>query len=65
LKKLLFSINANKNLVFELKLNTGGPNIAKSFLPKNFGDIGKFGDNGTFGDIETEITILFKNKKNA
>ena len=33
---------------------TGGPNIAESFLPKHFGDLGKFGDMGT------EINFLFK-----
>jgi hypothetical protein len=32
-----------------------GPNIAESFLPKNFGDIGEFGNIGTFGDMGTEI----------
>jgi hypothetical protein len=30
-------------------------NIAESFLPKNFGDLGKFGDIGTFGDIPLSL----------
>ena len=45
-------------------MHTGeGGNIAESFLPKNFGDIGKFGDIGTFGDMGTEIK--FEKMKNA
>jgi hypothetical protein len=42
-----------------------GPNIAESFLPENFGDIGKFGDIRTFGDMRTEMKIFVQKMKNA
>jgi hypothetical protein len=36
-----------------------GPNIAKRFLPENFGNI------GTFGDMGTEINFFVKKWKNT
>jgi hypothetical protein len=50
----------NENELYKLKNRyrafvTGGPNIAESFLPIIFGDIGTFSNIGTFGDIGTEI----------
>jgi hypothetical protein len=46
-------------------LQRGRPNIAESFLPKNFGDIGKFGDIGTFGGMETKVKFSVKKMKNT
>ena len=42
-----------------------GHNIAESFLPKNFGDIGKFGNIGTFGDMGIEIKFYVQKIKNV
>jgi hypothetical protein len=41
----------------------GGGNIAESFLPKNFGDIGTFGDIAPPFVLEAYVAGIFSPKK--